>query len=128
MKKKLYFKWIRFTKKFSKRYIPTKDEEKVLDIIKTLLKNPKVKYYFDPHTLERYLVYKEGEINIIISSVDGIIIGNHQYEYRVFVKSPIYEEITKSFDRFLHNKVVKVEKEIKQNRISSLDKISLTLK
>lgn len=122
-------KWYRYkikTKLF-KKYIPNKDEEHTLKIIKKLLSNQLVKLYLDPITHERYLTFEEGEINVIISPEDGIIIGNHNYEYRVLVSQNIYKEIINKFDRVLHHKVVKLEKEIAINRISSLEKIANSL-
>ncbi len=121
-------KWYRFKKsKLFKKYVFNKDEENTLLIIKKLLKNPEIKLYLDPITLERYLTYKKGEINVVISPEDGIIIGNHQYEYRVYVNQEVYKEIVSKFDRFLHHKVVRVEKEIALNRVSSLEKIANSL-
>lgn len=122
-------KWYRFKikSKLFKKYIPNKDEENVFLIIKRLLKNPEIKLYLDPITLERYITYKKGEINVVISPEDGIIIGNHQYEYRVYVNQDVYKEIISKFDRFLHHKVIRVEKEIALNRVSSLEKIANSL-
>lgn len=125
--KKLGRKWYRYKSNIFKKYTPNKDEENAFLIIRKLLKNPKVKLYLDPLTFERYIVYKEGEMNIIISPEDGIIIGNHSYEYRLFVNPNVYNNIIKKFDRFLHHKVVRVEKEIAINRISSLEKIANSL-
>lgn len=122
--------------KFSKRrvvvrqklypdYVPTDKEQKVISIIKSLIKDENSKMMVAPNSGKLYIKNTSKGIFIVIDDVYITLLNNKTMSYHdIIVKSPVSDKLKQYFKNVLESKISLMESEMLNSVVNNLDYIS----
>jgi len=121
------YKILRWFIKFHKEHAKINNrEEKIIRIVKSLLKDTTTDLYIAPINNTRYIKTNDDSMFVIIHS-DSVIISNHQYFYDISIGRDAFDELCAIFNKVTEMRRRKMEKEMLKNITASLENIANSL-
>jgi len=116
---------LKLKQKLSVKYIPNEREEKVIEIVKALIKDKSSVMFFAPLSRKRYIKNDIREVFFIMEDVHLTLASSkHSYYYDINVNATVAEMLKKNFDNVLEKRKNVMEKEMITGVKSNLDFIA----
>jgi hypothetical protein len=125
LKYKFLKRKIRFQKKLHPPYVPTEKEQKVIFIVKALIKSESSIMMIAPISGKKYIKDEQRGMFVIMNDTNIIISSNvNRFYYNILVNENVYKTLSRNFDNILENRRNKMEIETIAGITSNLDFIA----
>ncbi len=125
LKYKFLKRKIRFQRRIHPLYIPTEKEDKIIYIVKTLIRDEASVMMIAPISGKKYIKNEKRGMFVIMNDVNIIISSNvNMFYYNILVNENVYKILSRNFNNILESRRNKMEIETIDGITSNLDFIA----